>query len=74
MRNTVRIESIEHTLAVVSKASADTTYRVATTEKVELEVGKLKLQLGKPEGEPERTDTKNLSPDEAADAYRRMMG
>lgn len=74
MRNTVRIESIEHTLAVVGKASADTTYRVATTEKVELEVGKLKLQLGKSEGELERTDTKNLSPDEAADAYRRMMG
>ena len=74
MRNTVRIESIEHTLTVMNKAVADTTYRVATTEKVELEVGKLKLQLGKPEGELERADTKNLTPDEAAEAYRRFMG
>lgn len=74
MRNTVRIESIEHTLTVMNKAVADTTYRVATTEKVELEVGKLKLQLGKPEGELEIADTKNLTPDEAAEAYRRLMG
>ncbi|MGA9607015.1 MAG: hypothetical protein WBR21_08335 [Rouxiella badensis] len=74
MRNTVRIESIEHTLTVMNKAAADTTYRVATTEKVELEVGKLKLQLGKPEGELERTDTTNLTPEEAAEAYRQLMG
>ena len=74
MRNTVRIESIEHTTVVMNKALADTNYREATTEKVELEVGKLKLQLGKPVGELENVDATSLTPDEAADAYRQLMG
>ncbi|NMP26860.1 hypothetical protein GW590_08285 [Rahnella sp. SAP-1] len=74
MRNTVRIESIERTTVVMNKALADTSYREATTEKVELEVGKLKLQLGKPVGELDNVDTTSLTPDEAADVYRQLMG
>lgn len=74
MRNTVRIESIEHTLVVMGKGRADTTYREVTTEKVELEVGKLKLQLGKnPPDDPGGILT-NPTTDEAADAYRKLMG
>lgn len=74
MRNTVRIESIEHTLVVMDKGRADTTYREATTEKVELEVGKLKLQLGKSTPDDPGGIPSNPTTDEAADAYRRLMG
>lgn len=74
MRNTVRIESIEHTLVVMGKGRADTTYREATTEKVELEVGKLKLQLGKNTPDDPGGIPSNPTTDEAADAYRRLMG
>lgn len=74
MRNTVRIESIEHTLAVMQKAAADTFYRETATEKVELEVGKLKLQLGKNDDAPGKVDAANMTPEEAAEAYRQMMG
>jgi len=74
MRNTVRIESIEHTLVVMDKGRADTTYREATTEKVELEVGKLKLQLGKNTPDDPGGIPSNPTTDEAADAYRRLMG
>lgn len=74
MRNTVRIESIEHTLVVMGKGRADTTYREVTTEKVELEVGKLKLQLGKNTPDDPGGTLANPTTDEAADAYRRLMG
>ncbi|ADW76565.1 putative bacteriophage protein (plasmid) [Rahnella aceris] len=74
MRNTVRIESIEYTLVVMGKGRADTTYREATTEKVELEVGKLKLQLGKNTPDDPGGIPSNPTTDEAADAYRRLMG
>ena len=74
MRNTVRIESIEHTLVVMGKGRADTTYREVTTEKVELEVGKLKLQLGKNTPDDPGGILTNPTTDEAADAYRKLMG
>lgn len=48
MRNTVRIESIVGTLATVGKIFADTDYRLATTEKVGLEVDRLKREVGDP--------------------------
>lgn len=74
MRNTVRIESIEHTLVVMGKGRADTTYREVTTEKVELEVGKLKLQLGKNIPDDPGSTLTNPTTDEAADVYRKLMG
>ncbi|WP_212769014.1 hypothetical protein [Pectobacterium versatile] len=46
MRNTVRIESITGTLATVGKIFADTDYRLTATEKVGLEVDRLKREVG----------------------------
>lgn len=74
LRNTVRIESIEHTLVVMGKGRADTTYREVTTEKAELEVGKLKLQLGKNIPDDLGGTLANPTTDEAVDAYRKLMG
>lgn len=48
MRNTVRIESIERSLAAIGKSSADTDYRYAATEKVSLEADRLKREAGDP--------------------------
>ncbi|MBN3093497.1 hypothetical protein H4F39_07315 [Pectobacterium brasiliense] len=48
MRNTVRIESITGTLATVGKIFADTDYRLITTEKVGLEVDRLRREVGDP--------------------------
>ncbi|VXD05841.1 conserved hypothetical protein [Enterobacterales bacterium 8AC] len=48
MRNTVRIESIERSLAAIGKSSADTDYRHAATEKVSLEADRLKREAGDP--------------------------
>ncbi|MMZ53680.1 hypothetical protein D1872_154800 [compost metagenome] len=42
MRNTVRIESLEHTKASISKMQVDTAYRAAATEKVEMEIDVMK--------------------------------
>lgn len=42
MRNTVRIESLEHTKASIRKLNADTEYRIVTTEKVGMEIDIMK--------------------------------
>ncbi|WP_427193109.1 hypothetical protein [Serratia marcescens] len=42
MRNTVRIESLEHTKASIRKLNADTEYRIVVTGKVEMEIDIMK--------------------------------
>ncbi len=54
MRNTVRIESIVGTLATVGKIFADTDYRKAATDKVSLEVDRLRRDAGIDDGNGER--------------------
>lgn len=41
MRNTVRIESLEHTKASIRKLNADTEYRIVATEKGHIEVKRM---------------------------------
>lgn len=77
MRNTVRIESIVGTLATVGKIHADTDYRLAATDKVSLEADRLRRDAGINNGNrggPLKTGTTNLTAEQAAEAYKKMMG
>ncbi|EMH4162198.1 hypothetical protein RJ498_001432 [Pluralibacter gergoviae] len=67
LRNTVRIESLVGTLAAVGKTHADEKYRRVTTEKVSLEVDRLRSDAGTDRGYGER-DLNDFYADIEADA------
>lgn len=66
-RNTARIESLEYTRGAIAKLRVDTAYREAATEKVELEISRIRYESARDKNNVSPEDDyqiKTLTPDE----------